>query len=222
MCLFWVEFGGVAPKRCCAGGRQRYIRRMKKTGIFDSQGGFTLVEAMVTVAVLVILATIAVPGLQAFVTRSGMNAIRDEFSIALQRARLDAISRNTCVSICQLADGKTDACVVKARDGWHEGWIVYANDSCAAVLPTAAIASTHVIAVRQASDPRFQLIQPSASGLVTFDARGTQIGQIFSGFTRDTQYTKAGGNPLARKITVTLQGRVGVAKHEPKASSGGA
>lgn len=195
---------------------------MQKAGILHIQRGFTLVEMMVTIAVLVILASIAVPGLQAFTTRSGMNAIRDDFSIALQRARLDAISRNTCVSVCQLAEGTTDACVTTARQGWQEGWIVFVNDACSGVLPAEAIASGNIISVRQASDSRFQLRQKNATGLVTFDARGTHMGQTFSVVTQDTQYTKEEVNPLARKITVNMQGRVAVAKDESKASSGGA
>lgn len=195
---------------------------MQKAGILHIQRGFTLVEMMVTVAVLVILASIAVPGLQSFTTRSGMNAIRDDFSIALQRARLDAISKNTCVSICQLAEGKTDTCVAGGRDGWQEGWMVFVNDACSGALPAGALSSGNIISVRQASDPRYQLIQENPTGLVTFDARGTQIGQLFSGYTKDSQYTQVGDNPLARKIVVNFQGRVSVAKYESDKPTGGA
>ena len=195
---------------------------MQKAGILHIQRGFTLVEMMVTIAVLVILASLAVPGLQAFTTRSGMNAIRDDFSIALQRARLDAISRNTCVSICQLAEGKTDACVTTAQEGWQGGWLVYVNAACSSTLPTAALSNAEIISVRQAGDARFQLIEKDPEGHVTFDARGAQIGQWFSGYTKDAQYTAVDANPLARAIVVNAQGRVSVAKYEPAKSTGGA
>lgn len=181
---------------------------MQKAGILHIQRGFTLVEAMVTVAVLVILATIAVPGLQAFTTRSGMNAIRDDFSIALQRARLDAISRNTCVSICQLQAGTSDTCQAKPTESWVGGWIVFANQACSAALPNEALARENIVAVRQASDPRFQLIQRNPTGIVTFDPRGTHLGQTFSVVTKDAQDENS---VHARKISVSLQGRVSVA-----------
>ncbi len=180
------------------------------------QRGFTLVEAMVTVAVLVILASIAVPGLQTFTTRSGMNAIRDDFSIALQRARLHAINRNICVSICQLAAGSTNTCERAQRGNWHLGWMVFSNEACSGAVPTQALVGANIIAVRQAGEPRFQLIQKSSPGIVTFDPRGTQSGQWFSAETVDARYTAQELNPLARKITVNLQGRVAVAAIAPQ------
>lgn len=193
---------------------------MQKAGILHIQRGFTLVETMVTLAVLVILAAIAVPGLQAFTTRSGMNAIRDDFSIALQRARMDAISRNTCVSICQLAEGSTNSCVAAGRNRWEGGWIVFANPDCNGALPAAAIANENIVVVRQASDPRFQLVQKSSpGGIATFDPRGTLLGASFTVVTSDARYSGEEANPLARSIVVNRQGRVAIAIPDPETSS---
>lgn len=175
---------------------------------------------MVTIAVLVILATIAVPGLQAFTTRSGMNAIRDDFSIALQRARLDAISRNTCVSICQLASGSTDTCAASGDNpgNWHQGWIVFANDSCSGTPPTSAIDNVSLISVRQPGDPRFQLKHKGSSAprIATFDPRGTLVGQPFTARVIDA---RDGESSYARDITINIQGRVAVAKSESETPS---
>jgi type IV fimbrial biogenesis protein FimT len=185
---------------------------MQKAGILHSQRGFTLVEAMVTVAVLVILATIAVPGLQAFTTRSGMNAIRDDFSIALQRARLDAIGRNTCVSICQLASGSANTCASAADNAgqWHRGWIVFVNGACSGAAPTGAIAAQDLIAVRQPGDPRFELVHDGNSPprIATFDPRGLLVSRPFTVNATDA---RDGDSPLARDVVVSMQGRVRVA-----------
>lgn len=183
---------------------------MQKAGILHIQRGFTLVEAMVTVAVLVILATVAVPGLQAFNTRSGMNAIRDDLSIALQRARMDAINRNTCVSVCQLADGSTNTCASgNERGNWHQGWAVFVKADCSGSAPTAAIPAADLISVRQPGNPRFQALEKSDTEIATFDPRGTLLGTWLSFRVQDE---KNPSSDLARSITVTLQGRVGVAK----------
>lgn len=191
---------------------------MQKAGILHIHRGFTLVEAMVTIAVLVILAAIAVPGLQSFTARSGMNAIRDDFSIALQRARLDAISRNTCVSICQLASGSTDTCAGDADNpgSWHQGWIVFSNAECSGSPPAAAIDRANLIAVRQPGDARFRLQHKGDSppGIATFDPRGALLGQSFTAQVIDGRDAESAH---ARNIVVNRQGRVAV--NMPEAGS---
>ncbi len=174
-------------------------------------GGFTLVEAMVTVAVVAILAAVAVPGLRGFITRSGMNGVRDDFAITLQRARLDAINRNTCVTVCQLAENSQDTCETQANLGqWHRGWLVYANDACAS--PTATpVSAGSLISVRQPGNPRFQLTDNATApdaGL-TFNARGL----LRAGGNTTFNVVDADdpqGNPFGREIRVSFQGRVSV------------
>ena len=166
---------------------------------------------MVTVAVLVIVATVAVPNLQEFAIRSGMNSIRDDFTIALQRARTDAITRNTCVSICQLATGSRDTCAPAAQRGnWQQGWVIYVNNACDGAVPAGAVPADDVVAVRQPGNQRYQLTEDADGallGVATFDARGAMVSRAATFHLVDGQNTKS---KHARDIRLSPQGRVAV------------
>lgn len=77
--------------------------------------GFTLVEVMVTIAVLAILATIAIPNYQRFVAESRMSAQANDLLTALHLARSEAVKRNAQVSVSAIGGN------------WASGWRVVAN-----------------------------------------------------------------------------------------------
>ena len=187
---------------------------MRTRAKLHTRNGFTLVELMVTVAVVAILAAVAVPGLQSFLAKSGMNSVRDDFAIALQRARLDAINRNTCVSVCQLAAAGGNQCAAAAAGGqWHQGWVTFVDADCSGTLAAA----TDVISVRQPGSARYTLRVRNGGtvGLLTFDPRGTLVAGLATFEVRDA---KVDNSPNGRDITVNWQGRVQV-ELPPKSAS---
>lgn len=94
------------------------------------QNGVTLIELMVTLSIVAVMLTIAVPGLQQFMISGKLSSIATDFISTLQFARSEAVKRGASVTICPSSDGAT--CV----GGWGSGWIVFldANENGAVNL----------------------------------------------------------------------------------------
>lgn len=83
--------------------------------------GFTIIELIVTMAVVAILATIAIPSFIEIMTKRRIAGYVNEFSGALAYARSEAIRRGVPVSVCRSSDGSS------CGASWGSGWIVFAN-----------------------------------------------------------------------------------------------
>lgn len=66
--------------------------------LFAKSGGFTLIELMITIAVLAILLAIAVPSFQILITNMTITSAANEITAALQQTRMEAIRRNRSVT----------------------------------------------------------------------------------------------------------------------------
>ena len=80
--------------------------------------GFTLIELMVTIAVMVILMSVAVPSFVSFRRNSELRGTANSFLAAMSAARAEAMKRGVKVYVVPLADNSTD---------WTTGWRVYAD-----------------------------------------------------------------------------------------------
>lgn len=142
--------------------------------------GFTLIELMVTIAILAILASLAAPSLGVFVSRSTMRGISADFTLGMQRARSEAINRNMCVTMCMSSNSSLSPpkCTVTG-DEWGVGWIVFLNPSCDSTITTAnpKTGATNpletVVLVREKSASRYALQnRDSGTRSITFAPRG--------------------------------------------------
>jgi prepilin-type N-terminal cleavage/methylation domain-containing protein len=160
--------------------------------------GFTLVELMVTIAVLVIVGLIAAPNLQSYLVRSGMSSLRKDFVAAVSRSRSEAVARNTCVAMCQLRSGTTNVCETNEN-------AACVSPSGSGFTPTAA----QIIVVRQASNPRFTLKDTRGSAdrnYLTFNASGVLRGQSATFALKDEEAED--GGPNFRMLSLSTQGQM--------------
>ena len=83
--------------------------------------GYTLLELMVTTAVLGVVLAIAVPSFTAIRRHSAISAAFHELTSSMATARLLAVTRGVPVTVCPSQDG-----LHCRRDRvWEQGWIVF-------------------------------------------------------------------------------------------------
>jgi type IV fimbrial biogenesis protein FimT len=87
----------------------------------NTKSGFTLVELMITLAIVAIVATVAVPAWSDFVRQNRVATVNNELITAFGLARSEAARDNSTVSVCP----STDQSSCTGGTDWTVGWVVY-------------------------------------------------------------------------------------------------
>jgi type IV fimbrial biogenesis protein FimT len=85
-------------------------------------GGFTIIELMITLVILVILLALAAPSMGNLVKDQRVKTVVGDVYAALVFARSEAIKRNTYVGVCAMTN---DGWGCQNSTDWARGWIVY-------------------------------------------------------------------------------------------------
>ena len=152
--------------------------------------GFTLVELMVTLAIVVILMSIGVPSYK-YITNA--NRIASEVNGLLgdlQLARAAAITQGQSVTVCVSADGAT----CTGGTAWRNGWIVFSDSNSNGVVEPALNETVLRIQKPFAGTDTFDASNNVSN--ITFNREGIAIG-IANGTliklqdaTRNTAWTR--------------------------------
>ncbi|MDH1705570.1 GspH/FimT family pseudopilin [Acinetobacter johnsonii] len=83
------------------------------------ESAFTLIELMVTIAILAIIATLAAPNLSQMLRNTKVNTSSGDILSFLQQSRTEAIRLGKTVTVCGSADGSS--CLSANKTNWSTG-----------------------------------------------------------------------------------------------------
>lgn len=127
-----------------------------------TQGGFTLLETIVTVAVSAIIIGVAIPQFSKIMKSNRLTSSVNDFVHSLNIARSEAMKSNRA-SIC-VSTNQTSC----TSGNWDQGWIVFTdtNGNC------TVDGNERVVYARDSLDKKFNIDNEQNSNCVTYSGEG--------------------------------------------------
>jgi len=88
--------------------------------------GFTLLEMLITIAVLAVVTALAAPGFRSIIQNNRATTITNDIVTAVQLARSESIRRRINITVCRSNSTQT-AC--DNGTNWSAGWLVLAGST---------------------------------------------------------------------------------------------
>ena len=166
--------------------------------------GFTLVEMVVTIAIIGILTTLAMPSLRDAMLNGRMVGMVNDTMADLNIARSEAVKRNSTVALCPSING--DTC--SGGTNWALGWIVFNDvnlDGTRAAATEDLIKATS--AIPNTNPNALTVMQAAPATSIKYGPSGVVAGgQTIFTFCDVRAGTPSGVNN-ARQITINVTGR---------------
>lgn len=166
--------------------------------------GFTLVELMITIAIMVVVLTVAIPSFLSTIQNNRITTLTNDLVGALNLARSEAIKRGVSVSVCAASDQNFTAC----GSDWTNGWFVFVNPD---ENTTFANDTTEVLLrVQQITGNDHNITSNPGISVATYNSNGfaaVGTGNVDFTLTADGCTANAG-----RVLSISTIGRISVAQ----------
>ena len=125
------------------------------------QQGFTIIELMITVALIAVLAAVGIPSFQTMVASNRVISSINEFHAGLRLARMEAVKRGDSVVMC--STNNYSSC----GGTWGDGWLIYQDAD-----GDNSVDADEIIRVGDPVHSGYSLTFSGGGNSITFLARG--------------------------------------------------
>jgi type IV fimbrial biogenesis protein FimT len=161
--------------------------------------GFTLIELMVTIAIIGIVALIGIPAFSDFILNNRIRGQTSDFVVQLTHARSEAMRTATRVTVCP---GTAGGC---SGSNWENGWVVFVDANANAAVDSGET----VIGVGAALDGGNTLRSATFSTYISFRHDGGSTSIAGGGLAGSFALCDSRGyGDNARAIAVSASGRM--------------
>jgi type IV fimbrial biogenesis protein FimT len=175
------------------------------------QAGYTLGELLITMSIVGILASVAVPGMQNIVLNNSRVSVSNDMAYSMQLARSEAITRNQRVVVCASENGSTCASDLD----WTDGWIAF-NDANTDGAPGG---TGEAILLHSTGTDGINITPVTFTDRFTYRPNGRVMGASVAASTGEFVFCDSRGAAHARVLSIRASGRPILSKTHASGSS---